>query len=64
MGESLGGFDHMQTLVTHHCLYVCKSKEREKKAGISVGLKLSGVLHEWMDQWTRPQANVLMPRTP
>ena len=36
-------------------------QKSEKKAGISVGLQLSGVLHGWFDQWTRLPANDLTP---
>ena len=30
-----------------------EKNEKKKKAWISVGLKLSGVFHGWLDHWTR-----------
>ena len=65
-GESLGSFDHVQTLMTRSMSTVSTStsmqiQNNEKRAWISVGVKLSGVLYRWLDHWTRLPAIVLMP---
>ena len=39
--------------LVYHCLHMQVEKNEKKKAWISVGLKLSGVLHGWLDHWTR-----------
>ena len=46
----------MWTLMMHSMSTVV-----QKKAWISVGLKLFGVLHRWIDYWTRLPAIVLTP---
>ena len=55
----------MRTLMTHSMSTVstyASPKGHKKKARIDVGLKLFGVLHRWIDHWTRLPAIVLTPR--
>ena len=64
-GESLGGFDHVRILMTHSMSTVsmyARLNEQEKSLGINAGLKLFGVLHRWIDHWTRLPTIVLTPR--
>ena len=63
-GESLGGFDHVRTLMTRSVSIVStyeSPKERERSPDQHAG-RLFGVLYRWLDRWTRLPANVLTPR--
>ena len=44
-----------------HCVHVCESKRVRKKPVDQRALRLSRVLHRWIDHWTRLLVNVLMP---
>ena len=61
-GRALDGFDHVQTLMTRSMSTVSAYASPKERAWISVGLKLSGVLHRWFDNWTKFPAIILMPR--
>ena len=63
-GESLGGFDHVRTLMTRSVSIVSmyeSPKERERSPDQRAS-RLFGVLYRWLDRWTRLPANILMPR--
>ena len=51
----------------HRCHIQCpvclrlEVQKNKKKAWISIGLQLSGVLLKWLDHWTRLPAIVLTP---
>ena len=63
-GESLGGFDHVRTLMTRSVSTVStyeSPKERERSPDQRAS-RLFGVLYRWLDRWTRLPANFLTPR--
>ena len=62
-GKSLGGFDHVGTLMmcsTSAVSTYMSSKEREREPD-QCALRLFGVLYRWLNQWTRLPANILIP---
>ena len=63
-GESLGGFDHVRTLMTRSVSIVStyeSPKERERSPDQRAS-RLFGMLYRWLDRWTRLPANFLTPR--